>query len=99
MINISAKSSLKYFLEVNQPIAFAHPMKQLIRLFWFKETIKEGTRFLAWWIKKAAMTGIGELERVGKFCFETGLLNWQGLVNYCKHPVTHTKSTLNGLAK
>ena len=59
-------------------------MKEQIRLFWSKQTVKEGAKFLAWWIMDAVEAGIKELERAGK----TLLRHWQGLVNYFKHPIT-----------
>ena len=82
------KSSLECLLEVNQPIALAHAMKEQIRQFWSKQTVKEGARFLAWWIMDTMESGIHELEKAGK----TLLRHWQGLVNYFKHPITNAKT-------
>ena len=45
------QSSLRCLLEVNKPIAMAHAMKEQIRLFWMKQTVKDGARFLGWWIR------------------------------------------------
>lgn len=87
-LDFKKKSSLESLLEVNQPIALAHAMKEQIRLFWSKQTVKEGIKFLAWWIMDAVETGIRELERAGK----TLLRHWQGLVNYFKHPITNAKT-------
>jgi transposase len=87
-LDFKKKSSLESLLEVNQPIALAHAMKEQIRLFWSKQTVKEGAKFLAWWVMDAVKTGIAELEMVGK----TLLRHWQGLVNYFKHPITNVKS-------
>jgi transposase len=82
------KSSLDCLLEVNHPIALAHSMKEQIRLFWTKSTVTEGTRFLAYWIMDAIETGIKELQNAGR----TLLRNWEGLVNYFKHPITNAKN-------
>ena len=87
-LDFKKKSSLESLLEVNQPIALAHAMKEQIRLFWSKQTVKEGAKFLAWWIMDAVEAGIKELERAGK----TLLRHWQGLVNYFKHPITNAKT-------
>lgn len=87
-LDFRKKDSLESLLEVNQPIALAHAMKEQIRLFWSKQSVKEGAKFLAWWIMDAVETGISELERAGK----TLLRHWQGLVNYFKHPITNGKT-------
>lgn len=49
-LDLKKKNSLECLLEVNQPIALAHAMKEQIRLFWTKQTVEERARFLAWWI-------------------------------------------------
>jgi transposase len=87
-LDFKKKSSLEHLLEINQPIALAHAMKEQIRLFWTKQTVQEGIRFLAWWIMDAVETGIRELQKTGK----TLLRSWQGLVNYFKHPITNGKT-------
>jgi transposase len=87
-LDFKRKSSLECLLEVNKPIALAHAMKEQIRQFWSKQTVKEGARFLGWWILDAVDTGIGELEKAGT----TLLRHWQGLVNYFKHPITNGKT-------
>jgi transposase len=87
-LDIKRQCSLQCLLEVNQPIALAHAMKEQIRLFWAKQTTKEGARFLAWWIMDAVESGISELKRAGR----TLLRHWQGLVNYFKHPITNGKT-------
>lgn len=87
-LDFKKKNSLECLLEVNQPIALAHAMKEQIRLFWTKQTVQEGARFLAWWIIDAVESGIRELQKKGK----TLLRRWQGLVNYFKHPITNGKT-------
>ena len=87
-LDFKKKNSLDSLLEVNQPIALAHAMKEQIRLFWSKQTIKEEAKFLVWWILDAVETGIRELERAGK----TLLRHSEGLVNYFKHPITNAKT-------
>lgn len=87
-LDLKRKSSLQCLLEVNQPIALAHAMKEQIRLFWTKQTIKEGAGLLAWWIMDAVESGVSELKKAGK----TLLRHWQGLVNYFEHPITNGKT-------
>jgi len=87
-LDFKRKSSLECLLEVNQPIALAHAMKEQIRLFWTKQTVQEGARFLAWWIMDAVESGIRELQKTGR----TLLRCWQGLVNYFKHLITNGKT-------
>lgn len=82
------QSSLNCLLEVNKPIAMAHTMKEQIRLFWSKQTVNEGARFLAWWIIDAVESEISKLQKTGR----TLLRHWQGLVNYFNHPITNGKT-------
>ncbi len=87
-LNPKKQNSLECLLEVNQPIALTHAMKEQIRLFWEKQTIQDGARFLAWWIMDAVDSGLRELQKTGR----TLLKHWQGLVNYFKHPITNGKT-------
>jgi transposase len=87
-LGVKKQSSLGCLLEVNQPIALAHTMKEQIRLFWSKQTRKEGSKFLVWWIMDAVESGISELQKAGR----TLLRHWQGLVNYFSHPITNGKT-------
>ena len=79
------QSSLQCLLEVNQPLATAHAMKEQIRLLWTKSDLKEGTKFLAWWIMDAIETGVKELQKAGR----TLLRCWEGVTNYFKHRITN----------
>jgi transposase len=87
-LGVTRQRSLECLLNINQPIALAHAMKEQIRLFWTKQTRKEGTGFLVWWIMDAVESGINELQKAGR----TLLRHWQGLVNYFKHPITNGKT-------
>ncbi len=87
-LDIKKQNSLKCLLEVNEPIALAHAMKEQIRLFWTKQTVNEGARFLAWWIIDACESEIRELEKTAR----TLLKHWQGLVSYFKYPITNGKT-------
>lgn len=87
-LNPQKQKSLECLLEANKPIATAHAMKEQIRLFWSKESVKEGTRFLACWIMDAIESGINELQKSGR----TLLRHWEGLTNYFKHPISNGKT-------
>jgi transposase len=82
------QDSLRYLLEINKPIALVHAMKEQVRLFWTKQTIQEGTKFLACWIMDAIESEISELQKTGR----TFLRYWEGLVSYFKHPITNGKT-------
>ena len=82
------QNSLECLLEINKPIALAHAMKEQIRLFWIKETIKDGAKFLGWWIIDAIDSGINELQKAGR----TLLRHGKDLLNYFKHPITNGKT-------
>lgn len=87
-LNPLKKEGLKALLEINQPIALAHAMKEQLRLFWMKRTLKEGAQFLVQWILDICDTGIKELEKSGK----TILRRYQGILSYFKHPITNGKT-------
>ena len=82
------QSSLGCLLEVNKPIAMAHAMKEQIRLFWMKQTARDGARFLGWWIIDAIESGISELQKAGR----TLLRHGKDLLNYFKHPISNGKT-------
>jgi len=82
------QNSLECLLEVNKPIAMAHAMKEQIRLFWTKQSVKEGAQFLGWWIMDALESGINELQKTGR----TLLRHGRDLLNYFKHRITNGKT-------
>ncbi len=79
---------LECLLEINQPIAMAHTMKEQIRLLWTKPSKQDGVQFLAKWIMDAFESGIHELHKTGR----TLLRHWEGIINYFKHPITNGKT-------
>jgi transposase len=82
------QSSLGCLLEVNKPIAMAHTMKEQIRLFWTKESVREGAQFLCWWIMDAIESGISELQKSGRTLLRYG----KDILNYFKHRITNGKT-------
>jgi transposase len=87
-LNPKKQNSLGCLLEVNKPIAIAHAMKEQIRLFWTKSSVKEGTHFLCWWVMDAIESGIRELQKTGR----TLLRHAKDLLNYFKHRITNGKT-------
>lgn len=82
------KNSLECLFEINSPIALAHAMKEQIRLFWNKMSVKEGAQFLGWWIIDSIDSGIRELQKVGRTLLRHGM----DLLNYFKHPISNGKT-------
>lgn len=87
-LNPKKQNSLTCLLEVNKPIATAHAMKEQLHLFWTKPSVKEGAKFLCWWIMDAVESGIRELEKTGR----TLLRHGRDLLNYFKHKITNGKT-------
>ena len=82
------QNSLDCLLDVNKPIATAHAMKEQIRLFWMKQSVKEGAQFLSMWILDAIQSGIKELAKTGRTLLRYGM----DLLNYFKHRITNGKT-------
>jgi transposase len=87
-LNPIKQESLNSLFEVNKPLAIAHAMKEQIRLFWTKSTIKEGAGFLSWWIMDAYDSGIKELQKAGRTILRHGI----DILNYFKHRITNGKT-------
>jgi transposase len=54
---------LQKALELNQPLATVYYMKEDLRQLWSQKTKKRSARFLADWIARARVSGIGMLEK------------------------------------
>lgn len=87
-LNPKKQESLTCLLEVNQPIALAHALKEQMHLFWTKSTVKEGAQFLCWWIMDAIDTGMKDLQKVGR----TFIRHGADILNYFKHRLTNGKT-------
>ena len=44
------RSKLQTLLDINEPLAIAHTMKEQLRTFWDKDTKEEAAKFLLQWI-------------------------------------------------
>jgi transposase len=82
------KSNLQRLLEINQPLAIAHCMKEQFRSFWACGSRKEGSRFLCRWILEAFESGIRLLEKVAS----TLLHRSEGLLSYFDHGIDNGKA-------
>lgn len=87
-LNPKKQNSLMSLLEVNKSIAMAHAMKEQFHLFWTKQGMNEGARFLCWWIMDAVESGVRGLERAGRTLLSHGM----DLINYFKHKITNGKT-------
>lgn len=82
------KSSLQKLLEINQPLAIAHNMKEQFRLFWECSSKSEGARFLGWWIIQAIESGVKQLAKTAR----TLLAHFEGLLSYFEHKIDNGKA-------
>jgi transposase len=87
-LNLQKQESLDCLLQINQPLATAHALKEQIRMFWMKPSSKEGAGFLCTWIIDAIETGIGELQKAGRTLLRHGM----DLLNFFKHRITNGKT-------
>lgn len=82
------KSSLQHLLEINQPLAIAHSMKEQFRLFWDLGSKSDGARFLFWWIIQCFESGVELLARTAR----TLLHHSDGLLSYFEHGIDNGKA-------
>jgi transposase len=82
------KSSLKSLLEINQPLAIAHSMKEQLRSFWNCDSRTEGARFLCRWIMEALESGVQLLAKAARSL----LHRFQGLLSYFDHGIDNGKA-------
>lgn len=69
---------LERALELNEPLATAYYMKELLRYFWEQSSKPAARRWLEEWIWLAQRSGIGMLQKFSKTlaAHRTGLLSW-----------------------
>jgi transposase len=84
----SQKSSLQHLLEINQPLAIAHNMKEQFRLFWELSSRSDGARFLGWWIIQAIESGVDQLTKTAR----TLLRHYKGLLSYFDHRIDNGRA-------
>lgn len=82
------KSSLEKLLEINEPLAIAHSMKEQFRSFWSCTSKKEGAQFLGWWIIQAIESGIEKLAKTAR----TLIYKFEGLLSYFDHGIDNGKA-------
>ena len=82
------KGFLKRLLEINQPLAITHNMKEQFRLFWNCRSKREGAHFLATWIIEAIESGVKLLAKTAR----TLLHRFEGLLSYFEHKIDNGKA-------
>jgi transposase len=78
------KDRLQQLLDVNTPLFTMHTMKEQLREFWEKDSIKEAISFLDAWCTDAENSGIKNLRRVAA----TLMHHSHGLLNYYFYPIS-----------
>lgn len=75
---------LQTALKLNQPLATVYYMKEDLRQLWSQKTKKRSTRFLADWIARARVSGIGMLEKFA----DTLQTHQDGILAYSDYPIS-----------
>jgi len=74
-------------LEVNQPLALVHSMKEQFRLLWELPDKQTAQSFLQAWHEDAVFTAIPQLRKVAN----TLLAHRRGILAYFNHRITNAK--------
>lgn len=83
----SEKSRLDTLLEVNQPLAIAHTLKEQLRLLWQLPDKETSQSFLQTWYTDAISAGIPQLRKVAN----TLLAHRRGILAYFDHHITNAQ--------
>jgi transposase len=75
---------LQKALDLNQPLATVYYMKEDLRQLWSQKTRKRSARFLADWIARARVSGIGLLEKFA----DTLQTHRDGILAYYDYPIS-----------
>jgi len=81
------KSRLDLLLEVNQPLALVHAMKEQLRLLWQLPDKKTAQSFIEAWYTDAVSAGIPQLVKVAN----TLQAYRQGILTYFDHRITNAQ--------
>jgi transposase len=87
-LDAEQRSSLEKLLDINQPLAVAHSMKEQFRSFWGYKSKKEAGHFLACWIIEAIESGVKLLAKAAR----TLLHRFEGLLSYFEHKIDNGKA-------
>ena len=82
------RTSLQTLLEINQPLAIAHSMKEQFRCFWDCGSRSEGVRFLCLWVVEALASGVQALMKTARSLLERA----EGLLSYFDHRINNGKA-------
>ena len=75
-------------ISTNAPLYTAYLLKEQLRAFWEKKSLKEGAGFLLAWVMDAIDSGIPELRQVAN----TLMSHHVELLNYFKHRITNGRT-------
>ena len=81
------KSRLDTLLEINQPLALTHALKEQLRLLWQLPDRTSALSFLEAWYTDAISTGIPQLKKVAN----TLMAYRQGILAYFDHRITNAQ--------
>jgi transposase len=84
----SKQEFLQRLLEINQPIAIAHLLKEQFRAFWDLKSREEGIRFFFDWCVQANMSLIPDVMKAVKTLIE----HLFGLLNYFDHRIDNGRA-------
>jgi transposase len=88
--NLSSRDHerLLNLISINAPLYTAYILKEQLRAFWEKKSLREGAGFLLAWVMDAIDSGIPELRKVAN----TLMAHHVELLNYFKHRITNGKT-------
>lgn len=75
---------LQQALELNRPLATVYYMKEDLRQLWSQKTKTQAAHFLADWIARAKVSGIGMLKKFAK----TLQTHWDGILAYYDYRIS-----------
>lgn len=78
------RTRLEEALRINQPLATAYYMKEEFRHFWEQDTLRDATRFLDDWCRRAEASKLSVLQKMAS----TFQMHRTGLLNYHRCPIS-----------
>ena len=82
------QTRLETLFAVNEPLFFAHSLKEQFQLFWQKNSPEEAYEFFTYWAIDVLATGLKPLEKV----VWTLHRHKEGILNYFKHNITNASA-------
>jgi len=82
------QSKVNRLLEINQPLAIAHAMKEQFRLFWSCGSKTAGVKFFCQWFVEAIESGVEQLIKTARSLLDHS----EGLFSYFEHRIDNGKA-------